>query len=187
MLKKYVVYAHRRKDNEEIFYIGCCTRHDRRGHKGKSRFSRAFDFKRHTIPWLEVYTAAGGADVEFLFSSDNRDEAFEKEREWVEKIGREIDGGTLTNVCFGGCGAPGQPNSEETKRKKAESKLGKLNPMYGKTGSDHPQSRKVIDIETNFIFQSIGEAAERNDYKMKTLYNWLTGHRRNPTNLRFAS
>jgi hypothetical protein len=42
------------------------------------------------------------------------------------------------------------------------------------------------DVDTNRIYPSIQEAADQFGYKMKTLYNWLSGHRKNPTHLRFA-
>lgn len=68
----------------------------------------------------------------------------------------------------------------------AATKVGELNPMYGKTGAKHPNSRKVRDIETGSIYDSVLIAADAKGYKMKTLYNWLSGHRPNPTSLEFA-
>ena len=65
------------------------------------------------------------------------------------------------------------------------SKLGKQNPMFGKTGKDHPATRRVFNVKTSKVYESVQEAADRCGYKMKTLYNWLSGHRKNPTNLRF--
>ena len=67
-----------------------------------------------------------------------------------------------------------------------KSKWGKDNPMYGKTGKDHPMSRQVINIKTSKAYESVDEAAVACGFKMKTLYNWLSGHRPNKTDLRFA-
>jgi len=67
----------------------------------------------------------------------------------------------------------------------SEGQKGPNNYMLGRTGKDHPTTRRVIDVKTSKIFESVTEAAELCGYKMKTLYNWLSGHRKNPTNLRF--
>ena len=42
------------------------------------------------------------------------------------------------------------------------------------------------DRESGATFDSVQIAAEKLGYKMKTLYNWLSGHRKNPTSLEFA-
>lgn len=68
----------------------------------------------------------------------------------------------------------------------AATKNGTDNPMYGKTGARHPMSRKVRERDTGIIYDSVLLAAEAKAVKMKTLYNWLSGHRPNPTSLEFA-
>lgn len=68
----------------------------------------------------------------------------------------------------------------------AATKIGSRNPMYGVTGADHPNSRMVRDRESGATFDSVKIAAESFGYKMKTLYNWLSGHRKNPTSLEFV-
>lgn len=65
-------------------------------------------------------------------------------------------------------------------------KIGSLNPMHGKTGAAHPNSRKVRDAATGEVYDSVLIASEARGCKMKTLYNWLSGHRPNPTTLEFA-
>jgi len=72
------------------------------------------------------------------------------------------------------------------KERIAAAKIGQLNPMYGKTGADHPNSRRVRNRETGEIFDSVQIASDALGFKMKTLYNWLSGHRKNPTALEFA-
>lgn len=72
------------------------------------------------------------------------------------------------------------------KEKISATKVGRLNPMYGRFGAESPVARKVVDIETGAAFDSVKMAAETHGHKMKTLYNWLSGHRKNPTSLRFA-
>ena len=68
----------------------------------------------------------------------------------------------------------------------AATKAGALNPMYGKTGSSHPMSRRVRDRASGVIYDSVKIAADAMGLKMKTLYNWLSGHRPNPTTLELA-
>lgn len=72
------------------------------------------------------------------------------------------------------------------KEKIRATKIGELNPMYGRTGAKHPNSRKVINTDTGEIYDSVSIAAESNGMKMKTLYNMLSGHRTNKLNLKFT-
>lgn len=67
----------------------------------------------------------------------------------------------------------------------AATKQGSLNPMYGRTGALHPTARKVRDTASGNIYDSVVAAAASHGFKWKTLYNWLSGHRPNPTNLEF--
>jgi hypothetical protein len=80
----------------------------------------------------------------------------------------------------------GKKLSEDWKNSIRVTKIGELNPMFGRTGEKHPNSKKVIDINTGIVYNSITEAAEVNGLKMKTLYNFLSGHRQNKTTLKFA-
>lgn len=185
-MKKYCVYIHRRKDNNLPFYVGCCTRHDNNRSTGVKKFRRAFDFGQRTETWKRIKEESGGVLVEIPCFFDDKKDAYEKEKELVDVYGRmDFEGGILVNECSGGNGAPNQYNSEETKQKKSVTKLGELNPMFGKTGKDHPNTRRVINIKTSKVYESVSEAAEASGLKMKTLYNWLSGHRKNPTDLRF--
>jgi hypothetical protein len=72
------------------------------------------------------------------------------------------------------------------KQRIAATKVGDLNPMHGRRGSDHPTSRAIINSGYGLVFESVTEAAEFYGMKMKTLYNQLTGHRPNKLNLEFA-
>lgn len=71
------------------------------------------------------------------------------------------------------------------KEKISNSVMGENNSMFGKTGEQHHNSRKVLDTKTNEVYVSVLEASQKYGYKMKTLYNWLTGFRPNPTTLQF--
>ena len=80
----------------------------------------------------------------------------------------------------------GKKLSEDWKNNMRAAKIGAMNPMFGKTGEKHPMSKKIIDIQTGVIYNSVTEAAEVSGIKMKTLYNYLTGHRMNKTTLKFV-
>ena len=64
-----------------------------------------------------------------------------------------------------------------------QTKIGEQNPMYGKRGSETPRARLVLDQEIGVYWDSVSEAAEIYGFQMKTLYNMLSGHRKNKTNL----
>jgi hypothetical protein len=186
LVKKYCVYVHRRKDNNQPFYIGCCSRVDGTRNTGVKKYRRAFDFKLRRPRWFEVMDDAGGLNVEIAYTTDSRENAYQKEFELVEFYGREyFDNGLLTNECLGGWGAPGQNNSRETRERKSIQQRGHKNSMYGKRGKETGTARRVMNVKTSKVFESVSEAAEQCGYKMKTLYNWLSGHRKNPTDLRF--
>lgn len=68
----------------------------------------------------------------------------------------------------------------------ASAVTGSGNSMYGKTGAAHHGSRRVIDVESGVVYDSVLIASDAAGIKMKTLYNMLSGHRPNKTNLRFA-
>lgn len=183
-MKAYYVYIHKRKDNGTPFYVGCATRQDKI--RGKHKYKRAYDFGQRKPDWFKIRDLADGVVVEIFFETKNRKEAFDRETEIINKLGRiRFNDGLLTNECDGGSGCPNQTGTVESRRKKSITKLGTLNPMYGKTGKDHPTTRRVINVKTSKIYESVSEAAYECGFKMKTLYNWLSGHRKNMTDLRF--
>jgi len=57
----------------------------------------------------------------------------------------------------------GKHHSETTKKLMSDNNKGKNNPMYGRTGKNHPRARKVQCIETNETFDTITEAAIKYD------------------------
>lgn len=186
-MKKYAVYVHKRKDNGNVFYVGCCTRQDKNNRcVGIKKYRRAFDFGQRRQRWFDVVKEAGGVDVDIVFMSDDKGEAYKKETLLVDSYGREkFNNGLLVNECAGGRGAPGQLNSEMTRLKKSIMQRGSHNSMYGKRGAETGTARKVLNVKNGKIYESVSEAAITIGYKMKTLYNWLSGHRKNPTDMRF--
>jgi hypothetical protein len=100
-----VVYLHKRKDNNEVFYIGI-----------GNGIKRAFDIKnRKNKHWKNVVNKYGHI-VEIIEDNLSWDEACELEKYWIKFYGRsDLNEGTLVNMTDGG---EGQSNpSEETRQK----------------------------------------------------------------------
>ncbi len=126
---------------------------------------------------------------------------------------RDLGKGTLCNLTDGGDGAigckrseasiekqkeryrnnphptKGVPRTEESKAKMREAckgrGVGELNYFYGKsfTGKDHPCSKKIINLDTLQVYDSIKEATEKENYIYSTLKSRLNGRAKNNTNL----
>lgn len=74
------------------------------------------------------------------------------------------------------------------KEKIADSKRGSDNPMFGKTGIKHPNSKPVIHLMTGMFFENVTEAAQWCEMSVGSLYNRLKGYKgyTNNTGLEFA-
>ena len=182
----YYVYTHTRPDNGQVFYVGCATSYLTKG--PSRRYRRAYDFGLRTDGWFSVFEGCGKRVlVAVIFETENRGEAFAKEREMIGTYGRkDLQQGSLVNETDGGAGACGQINSLETRLKKASTKYGRDNPMYGRTGRNHPLARLVVNNATGEVFESVTAAALFVGCRMQTLHNMLTGFRKNTTTLRFV-
>lgn len=176
--KTYYVYLHRRADECTPFYVGCATKQTRR--RGKDKYQRAYDFGQRSDAWF-ITRQQHGIVVEIVEEFASRDDAFTAEKHLIKKF-RE----TLVNISTGGAGAAGIKDPEHVRMKKSVTKLGSKNPMHGKCGSRHPNSRPVIHIQTGMFFESVTEAANWCGVKLGTLYNMLVGTSQNKTPLRLA-
>ena len=179
-MKEFYTYIHRDLSGR-VFYVGCATSNpSKRGTRAKTQ--RAYSTSGHTEAWNAA--ASSGYTVEIVSRHQTKADAYSKE---IEMIGSFRDAGEpLVNICDGGGGRNGAKDSAEVRAKKAASKIGKLNPMHGKRGLEHPQSRCVVLHGYGLVFASVQEAADFFGLKMKSLYNKLSGHRPNDTNLEFA-
>jgi hypothetical protein len=104
-----VVYLHRRKDNNEVFYVGI-----------GNDIKRAFDTKnRKNKHWKNIVTKYGYI-VEIVEENLSWFDACIKEKELIKNYGRyDINEGTLVNMTDGG---DGQSNPSEETRKKLKYK-----------------------------------------------------------------
>lgn len=179
-MKQFYTYLHRDLDGQ-VFYVGCATTNPtKRGTRVKTQ--RAYATSGHSEAWHAV--SVKGYTVEILQVFDDRAMALEEEKRLISEM--RYRGEPLVNICAGGPGMPGAKDSDEVRMKKSVTKIGNLNPMYGVTGASHPNSRKVINKESGQVYDSVSIAADALGVKMKTLYNWLSGHRKKPFPVEFA-
>jgi hypothetical protein len=120
------IYKHIRKDTNEVFYIGI-GENNRRITSTNNRNSH----------WKNIVNKFG-YDAEIIEDGLTWEEACNKETEWIKHYGRrDLNEGTLVNLTNGGDGTFGKIVSTETRKKQSNSKLGKNNPLFGKTRDDH--------------------------------------------------
>ena len=99
-----IVYQHRRKDTNEVFYVGI----------GKTK-KRAFKFGRNSY-WNNI--AYKGYEIEIIFENITWEQAIQKEKELILLYGRKDLGlGTLVNMTNGGDGGTGVIVKPETVEK----------------------------------------------------------------------
>lgn len=80
-MKKYCVYIHRRKDNNEIFYVGHGT--DRRP-SASCKYTRS-------VAWLSTVDKAGGFYFEVILNNLSKTEAQAAEAELILKYDNLIN------------------------------------------------------------------------------------------------
>ena len=146
MEKDTLVYYHRRKDTNEVFYVGI-------GKEGRPYVSQ----NRNTWWWNIVNKV--GYDVEIVHTDLTWDEAVEYEIKYIKEFGRaDLGLGNLVNLTDGGEGTrgvsnPGELNgfygkhhTEEYKQKASSYMTGLLvgekNGMYGRTHT--PEARAIM-------------------------------------------
>lgn len=210
---RHYVYAHRRASDGRIFYIGKgshpdrATTRDRRNAYWQAVVAKhgltvevvmhfatdalAQQCERDLIAWygrenLTNLTDGGDGCAGLVPTEETRRKLSEHAKKprgvaWVNSM-REArkDGGN------GGVVNAGDKLPAAWCANIAAARLGEANPMHGRTGAASPVSRKVRDRESGDVYGSVLLASEARGVKMKTLHNWLSGHRKNPTTLEFA-
>jgi hypothetical protein len=100
------VYIHKRKDTNEVFYVGI----------GQNK-NRAFEKTRRNPFWKRI-TKITDFDVHIIEENLSWKEACEREKYWISFYGRRnINTGSLVNLTDGGDGTLGRIVSEETRNK----------------------------------------------------------------------
>lgn len=152
-----VVYQHRRKDTNDIFYIGI----------GKTR-SRAYSLRYRNSHWERIVKLFG-YEVDILFEGISWEDACNVEIGLISSYGRrDLKSGNLVNMTDGGQGNQNILTTNETKKKLSSSALGK-----------RKNCRKVIDNKTNIIYDCCKDSAKALGYNYNTFNCWMNGQLKN--------
>jgi hypothetical protein len=114
------VYGHINPITKKFFYIGKGTGERSVSTEGRNRF------------WHNTVNKYGFAAIKLVDGLTN-EQALEIEKQYIQKYGLRIEGGLLVNFTRGGqAGCVSALVTPETKDKLRKSKIGPLNPNYGK-------------------------------------------------------
>lgn len=147
------VYQHIRMDKNQPFYIGI-------GFDSKGKYKRAYQFGRNNL-W-EIIVKKTEYKVEIIEDGLTNEEAFERERYWINKLGRiDNETGILANLTDGGEGTIGWRPSTKTIDKMRKRGLSKENLEHLKrvaeSNKGKPSWNAGLDKKNNPILKKIGE------------------------------
>lgn len=134
-MNNFYVYIHRKKSNNEIFYVG----------KGKDR--RAYWKSRRNQYWQNIVNKYGYI-VEILKDNLTENEAFNLEMETIKEYKKQNI--NLCNMTNGGEGMTGFKHSEETKRLYSKNRTAKLNVNYDNTKRNFIHEDNTIECCTQY-------------------------------------
>ena len=102
MKSDFYVYIHRKKTNNEIYYVG----------KGTKRRAWDFHHKQRNNLWNKIHNKYG-TNVEIVLDSLTEEQAFSLEKDLIEFYGKRSDNaGPLANITNGGEGCVGAISGE---------------------------------------------------------------------------
>ena len=168
------VYAHRKKSDNSIFYIGIGS---------DSTYKRAKSANGRNALWNKIVSKYGFS-YEILVDNISFDEAKKDEADYILKFGRiDLKSGILCNFTDGGEGKVNYITSNKTKELMRNAKLGRV--LCNKTKSAISQSKRkiVVNLLNGVFYESAMEAAYYNNINLNTLYSNLSSKRSNKTNL----
>jgi hypothetical protein len=150
-----VVYQHKTKDTNQIFYIGI-------GVVRKRAYSK---YGRNSM-WHNIVNKHGWY-YEILFEDIPRKEAVDVEKYLISYYGRrDLKTGNLANMTGGGDG--GVEPSPETLEKMRLSHLGTKKSIetrnkmsIASSRGNHSHAKKVINIKTGEIFKCVKDASDK--------------------------
>ena len=180
-IMKAYVYTHTRLDTNEVFYVGIGIQDNYK--RASFRYSR-------TKHWNNIVKKCGWK-VDIVFDNLTWEDACIKEKELILKYGRiDLGKGTLVNLTDGGEGPLNRKVKEETKRKISQARKGNIThstETKRKIGikSKGRNCKKIIDVKTGIIYNSIEEASNSIGVKRTYLSDRLTGRVKNETGLNY--
>lgn len=196
MHSQVLVYQHRRLDTNEVFYVGIASTKDRPYNKVK-----------RSQQWKNIENKYGRI-VEVICTCETREEACQIERYLIKYYGRRDLGlGNLVNFTDGGEGSINYKHTDESRKKMSEANLNrseelkekfkrsflgkkhsdetKLKMSEAQKGCKHHRAKKVINILTGVIYDTITEASLKEGIKSSQLSLFLNNKIKNNTNLKF--
>lgn len=174
------VYRHIRLDKNEPFYIGIGS---------DSNYSRAYTRKNRNKIWKYI-TNKSDFRVEIMVDDISKDYACKKEMEYISLYGKIINStGILANITDGGDGVTGYSHKTETKlaisHKKKKYQFTRSHKINISNGRKDKQTKRVIDKESGYIYNSLKEASKSIKISYSTLAAMLNGQNPNKTNLMY--
>jgi hypothetical protein len=164
-----IVYIHKKKDTNNIFYVGIGINE-----------KRAFSKRNRNIYWKNIVNKYG-YDIEILFSGISYEEANLKEVELISKYGRiDLKTGCLVNMTNGGDGVLGYVYTQEVKDKMSFLKKGTPSPNLGKKMSKETKekisnSKKGINLseihKKNIGLSNLGKKLSKEHIESITKHN----------------
>lgn len=168
--QKHYLYRYIREDKNEVFYVGIGTKHSDIFYTHAQEFRRAYNKQSRNKHFKNIINKSKYY-LEIILESNNHNFIKEKEIEFIKLYGLKINGGTLCNISEGGESGSGVKKSEKERQQMSKRM----------SGSNNPQCRKVINIKTKKVYNSIIEASKDYDKRYDTLLSKLSGHQRNNT------
>lgn len=192
-----IVYQHIRLDTNEVFYIGI-------GKEIKRAYNKTNHRSKH---WKNIINKTE-YKVEILFDNLTWKEACQIEQYLIKYHGRkDLKLGKLVNMTNGGDGTLGhiriiKPLTNETRKKMSDAQKrngiskeqrDKINFGFKNMSEESKLSmsktqfkpKKVIDIETNKIYNSVKEVSKLFNISYNLLKKHLSGITKNKTNFKY--
>lgn len=196
-MNNYYVYIHRRKDNNEVFYVGISR---------QEKYFRINTKTGRNQIWNNIVNKYGFIG-EVLYSNLSKEYACLIEKALIKSYGRiNTNTGVLANLTAGGDGSVDCPKSFETKNKMSKARVGKplsediKNKMSatrkGKKATNETKaklsiiaknkfSKKIINTENKTIYNSISECALNLNISRTYLNKLLKNGKENKYNLTY--
>ena len=192
-----VVYQHTRLDTNEIFYVGI-------GKEVKRAFNKTNHRSKH---WKSIINKTE-YKIEVLFDNLTWNEACQIEQYLIKYYGRkDLKLGNLVNMTDGGDGTLGhiriiKPLTDETRKRMSDvqkrngiskEQRDKMNSGFKNMSEESKLSmsktqfkpKKVINIETSEIYNSVKEVSKLFNISYSLLKNHLSGKTKNATKFQY--
>lgn len=175
------VYIHRKKTDNQIFYVGVGT--GLKYYRSKSKSDRN--------KWWHNTVKKHGYYIQIVKDKLNIQEALYLEIFLISIIGRkDLKLGPLVNLTDGGEGTLNVIKTKDQIDKWKKSNKGKQdgtkNSMYGRTRGKHHLAKEVVNIESGVVYDSALDACDNLNMSYSTFKSKLKGKCFNDTSYVYA-